>query len=388
MSSRIRKSAVAATSVAAGAALVAGVALVPAGIESAQPEPTVYANPTLVNSTSIGGGLAIDPEGVITDLLGKPAWKLIADELGATTAVAVLPGAAIAFAAKNESATAFALGGLAVATTDFKVPLFPKPVPLGQVSCIGVLAFAHSSTEGACLNVLGTFDADYRKDAGEVSFALTNPIALAGILSGDMKVGELIKELLDGQPLSRLLTEDLSRITFGGSNIVSLTSEYALQQYAKSGGAVVIGWLGGELVLFPVIDSGLLEEQVNYLGLPQFNVDGFGKLTSISDIIPSLSVGAFKTPIPGVDVPAWSTEGLLDSVGTSADTKVLAGTVADEPTITEIEEAPADTTAAEQTPAETLPAETPAAPSVDTPATPEAEAPAADSSTLEFDAAS
>lgn len=310
--SRVRTSAIAATAVAASAALVAGATLGPTAVQSAQSERTVVADPSLAASTSIGGGIAVDPEEIAGIL-----WPSIGWLFGESTAIAVLPGAAIAAAASGESATAFSLLGLSIATTDIPgLGLFPG-IPTGQTACIGVLAFANSSTDGACINVLGTFDADYNKDAGEVSVALTNPLALLSLLTGDIDADDLIDDIIDGKPISRILTDDFVRLTLGGPGFVKLTSDYAFQEYKNSGGGVVIGWLGGQMVLFPVVTGGGVKDSVNYIGLPQFNLTGFPSLDGIGNIIPSLSFGKFETPIPGVSIPAWSTGDFLGSTNTS-----------------------------------------------------------------------
>ncbi|MFM9378343.1 hypothetical protein [Gordonia sp. VNK21] len=353
--------------VGAVAAMTAGSLIGYAAVD-VPPTPSVSLDTALLASTGELGGVAIDPEGLVTGLLGKEVGKQLWDgfylgfvsipglktQVGDTTAIAILPGTAIAFAAKGESATALSVGGVAVATTDIDLASYidstviravlealkvDTTINIGQVSCFGLLAFADSSTEGTCLNVLGTFDADYRKDAGEVSFALTNPVALLGLLTGEKSLLDPVKDLLNGQPLSRILTDDFSRLTLGGPELVKLTSDYGLQNISALGGAVAIGWLGGNLVLFPVVEDGLLKGNVNYLGLPTLAFDGFPKLDGISSLLPSISVGAFSTPFPGVEVPGWSSSDLL---GGATATSAATGAAPQARTLSVVNEAPAD----------------------------------------------
>lgn len=313
--SRVRKTAAAATAVTASAALLAGATLGPTAVQSAQSERTVVADPTLAASTSIGGGLALDPEGVVDGYL-PVSWDLVKGFFGDSTAIAVLPGVAIAAAAPNESATAFSFLGLAIATTDIPLPIV-SDIESGQASCLGVFTFANSSTDGLCLNVLGTFDADYNKNTGEVSAALTNPLALLSLLTGAADPADLIEDIIAGKSISRLLTEDIVRLTLGGPGFAKITSDYAFQEYKNSGGGVVIGWLGANLVLFPVVTGGGVNGQVNYIGLPRLEFGGFPNFSGISNIIPSLSVGQFNTPI--FNIPAWSTNDVLAPNSTGAD---------------------------------------------------------------------
>lgn len=332
----------------------------------------------LASSTAMLGGIAADPEGIIKLLIGNGGWNFVKNEFGDSSATAIGPGFAIAAADKGESANAFALGGLAIATTDitiFDILGFKGfKIPTGQASCIGVVAFATSSTDGMCLNLLGTVDADYRTDAGEVSLGVTNPLALIGLLTGDKDLLGLIKEVVAGKPLSRILTDDFARITLGGTELVKLTSDYAFSPLSAYPGAIALGWLGGQLVLFPTITNGILKGNVNYLGVPALDFSNFGKLDNISSLIPSLSVGQFKTPIPGVTIPELSTGDLLSPQSTSSVNPNALSRTADVP---ELAADPAPQVPAEAPVAPELPMPTdPGAPTDPTVSTPVDDAPA------------
>ncbi|MFT3716157.1 MAG: hypothetical protein QM774_09480 [Gordonia sp. (in: high G+C Gram-positive bacteria)] len=309
---RPKKYAVGATALVASAAVAGAVAIGPT-------ETQLAATPALAKSTSELLGVALDPEGIVDLVPGGSTllWPLIKNEVGTTNAIAVLPGVAAAFADKGQSATAFSLLGVAVATTDMKIAGVIN-IPSGQVACLGALTFANSSTEGACLNVLGLFDAGYNKDRSEVSVALTNPLAL---LTDGISASKIANTIIDGGSLSQLLTSDFARLTLGGPELIKLTSSYAFQQIAKDpgklDGGVAIGWLGGKIVLFPVVKDGPLNGSVNYLGLPSVDFSGFPKLDSIGSIIPSIHFGEFTTPIPGVKVGEWGTDSILGSVNAS-----------------------------------------------------------------------
>ena len=264
--SRTRKAATGTVALGASAALAAAVAFTPGTAELGKP--SMFADPALNASTSLLGGIALDPEGIVDSvpLFGPVVWDLIKDEFGSSNAIAVLPlSLAAAFAGKGQSATAFALLGIAAATTDVDIdvplPLVPNiKLPTGQVACLGALTFAHSSTEGLCLNVLGVLDAGYNSDRGELSAALTNPLAL---LTDGIDAEELASTIINGGSLSQLLTSDFARLTLGGPELVKLSSSYAIQPIKLAnghelGGGLAIGWLGGTLVLFPTIASGPL----------------------------------------------------------------------------------------------------------------------------------
>lgn len=418
---RLRTAAAATASLATAAAVTGGLVL-------GQGQTSLAYEPQLAASTSIGGGVAVDPEGLVQGLVGDDLWNEgyqtpllglglvppikdiwndgigpfapIKDEFGDTTAIAVLPGAALAFADAGESATAFSVLGLALATTDITfleqlegIPGFPITIPTGQVACFGVLTAAHSSTEGACLNILGTLDAHYDKNREEISFALTNP---AGLLTDGLDPAGLIQAVLAGQPLSQLLTSDFVRLTLGGENMVALTSSYGFQDIGNGvNGGVEIEWLGTKIVLFPAITtaSGLLGgvQQVNYLGIPEI---GFGMPTSLNDIIPSITVGDFKLPF-NITIPGWSTGDLLGGSSTAADRTVTlasedvasAPIIADTPT-SSVPSSAADDTEESESSATTEPAEQssavatePSVPSTTEPAAPSTTEPSAPSTT-------
>ncbi|GAA4745893.1 hypothetical protein [Gordonia alkaliphila] len=366
-------------SVALTAAAAIGVATT-----SVVPETTVSADPALTASTSVAGGIAIDPEGIIKGIprIGDAAWLVAKTQLGTTSATAILPGFAAAYADKGESATAFSLLGIAVASTDFKLLGFID-VPTGQLACLGALTFAQSSTEGFCLNVLGVFDMKNDKDKGEFSLALTNPIAL---LTDGIDASEIIGAITGDTSLSELLTADFARATFGGADTFKVTSSYGFLPISKQiPGAIQVGWLGGTMTLLPVTSDG----KINYVGLPNFDFSNFGQFDDITSIIPSLNVGGFQTPIPGLDIPGWSTNDIFGGLTTPATQE--ATVKLDASAVDNTSEAPlkvADTTvetptvetddAAVQQPAVEAPAVE--APAVDQPAAdPVVDAPAAES---------
>lgn len=300
-------------SVALTAAAAIGVATT-----SVVPETTVSANPTLMASNSVVGGTALDPEGIVKGVFGvipgggDVAWSTVSPFLGETTATAILPGSfAAAFAGKGESATAFAILGVAVATTDVKIPVFPD-LQTGQLACLGALTFAQSSTEGFCLNVLGVFDMENDKDNGELSVALTNPLTL---LTDGVSVDKIIDSISGKLSLSEMLTADFARITFGGKDTLKVTSSYGFLPINKQiPGAIQVGWLGGTMTLFPVASDG----KINYVGLPNFDFSNFGQFDDITSIIPNLKLGEFQTPIPGLDIPGWSTDDIFGGLTNKA----------------------------------------------------------------------
>lgn len=379
----------------AAAAAVTGTAVMSQSPATGPPlaQEAVMDSPELKASTGAIGGVAIDPETIVSDIpvLGDLAWSAIKPQLGDTTAVAVLPGVSTAFAGQGHNAQAFSILGLAAASTDvdIKDPVFNATLfslPTGQVACIGALTFANSSTAGTCVNVLGVFDATYDKKGKEVSLALTNPLGL--LTDGDL-AGSVIGGILSGDPISQIVTSDFARLGLGGKDMVSLTSSYGFDPISKAlQGGVLVGWAGSTMLLFPVTSGdggGFLgkNKQVNYLGLPQFN---FGTPTSLNDLIPTLQVGQFRTPIPGVTIPGWSSEDLVPSGSNKQapaggqTVTVNAEAVAPKPIIPPVEnESPApvvDTPAAPVEPA--APAEPAPAPVENTPAEPVVEAPSAE----------
>lgn len=243
-------------------------------------------------------------------LLGGTA--LAADWLGGSaTSVAILP---LSFAGtyasgSGSTATAVAVLGLAGASA-------PLLLGDGLAFCLGGFAFANSSSDGACVNVLGVFGAQYDKPGQNLQFALTNPLAL---LTGDISVGDVISGIASGN-LNTALSADFVRLTFGGSdwqNLVRLTSSYGFQPISGAvPGAIEVQWLGTKVLLFPATQLNG-DTSVNYLGMPRIE---FGLPTGVGDIVPSLRTGAFKLPFD-VTIPGIDTSDLLplsDPTGTSA----------------------------------------------------------------------
>ncbi|GED98684.1 hypothetical protein [Gordonia crocea] len=272
--------------------------------------------PAQADSTSILGGTAIDPEGLVTNLFGSTAWNLVKGYVGDTNSIAVLPGSlAATFAGTGESATAFSMIGLALATTDTSLLAIPGVFPgfaiPGQLVCLGALTFGYSSTDGACVNALGVLGADYNPNDRSISGALVNPLGALSII--DDPVGALLSLLTDvtngdSRAIQKFLTDDFVRLGFswggrtgayGLPSIVSLTSDYGLKN------PITVKWLGQEVTIFPKIASS--EDNVatpstsNYFGFPVLTTGAF----DASQIIPGISgLGFNNIRFPGDNLAA------------------------------------------------------------------------------------
>lgn len=232
--------------------------------------------------------------------------------LGDGTAIAIFPGSFAGTSAfkKGDSAFALAIFGLAAATTpDHLTGAFGND---GNADCFGVFTIANSSTAGTCANIAGTFDFRYDKPGQDVQFALTNPLA---IITDGPDFGKILTELIINGDINSALTEDVARLSFStdlSNPGVKLTSDYGFNKIlVKEGnvlspskyldGAILINWMGSEILLFPVTTVNGTKT-VNYLGLPQVK---FGAPAGIADVLPGVTIGSFKLPLIG-DIPQWS----------------------------------------------------------------------------------
>ncbi|MFT4201059.1 hypothetical protein [Gordonia sp. (in: high G+C Gram-positive bacteria)] len=282
-------------------------------------------------STSILGGIALDPEGVLDDVgLGSLYGPLNqAGVLGSTTSIAVLPlSVAAALAGPNASASALSVVGLALATTDInvKIPGTDLPVigdiiggiiggdtisvPTGQLVCAGGLAVATSSTEGACMNVVGLVLADQNSNTDEFALALVNPLGVFDVLTDPGgAVTKFASQLLSGdsRAIQNMLTPDIARLSFspgkregsyGLPNVLSLTSAYGLVSPIK------VSWLGQEVTIFPKTPNPgnpvVQDKRPNYIAFPNVKL---GDLNT-SQLLPSISGLSFNLPLIGdINVP-------------------------------------------------------------------------------------
>ncbi|WP_454163219.1 hypothetical protein [Gordonia iterans] len=269
-------------------------------------------------ASSIGGGVAIVPPLTSgTAVAVGPGSMAVATGLpsllsnnGEATSIALLPlSFAGTYAGPNQSATAFAIIGLAGATA-------PDLLGAGNVNCLGALTFAHSSTAGTCLNILGAFDFRHNSQTSTLQFGLTNPI---GLLTGDVGLGDVLSGIPTGN-LDGALTPDIVRLSMGGSNLITLTSGYGFQRIAGTGYGVEFSWLGTTLQFFPAVQVNG-QGAVNYIGLPGIQ---FGLPSSIGDIIPSLRTGAFALPF-NITIPGINTSDLLPLSEPTGSSATLAG---------------------------------------------------------------
>ncbi|MDL9936555.1 hypothetical protein QSJ18_07355 [Gordonia sp. ABSL1-1] len=237
-------------------------------------------------------------------VIGDGFQFALAHKGGQATAIAYLPvSVATAGASDGRTAVSFALVGMANAWTTDEIPvtilgdntigpgagLSLGSIPaVRSVGCYGGLTGAYAEGVGACGNVLGTFDFRWNAVNNEVQFGLTNPLGLLDDPTGVF--GEIISDLLSGQPLS--LSPDLARLSIGGDyslisgNFLRLTSDYGFTR------EVTIGWLGQELVLFPTVDINGDPDRPNYMGFPVFKA---GELDT-SQIVPVFDIPDFDIP--------------------------------------------------------------------------------------------
>lgn len=298
-----------AAAVVAGATLDAGAAAADTGSAGSSGGSSMFG--------SSSGSSDLLPQGGV---LGGVALSLGAG----ASATAIGPGIAVSTAGINRTATAVSVLGIAAASAP---TLSLGGLNSGQVTCVGVFAYAHSSTAGDCVGVLGLPEGTHDKPGGTVSLALKNPFSL---LTDGLSASDLMAALTSGDSL---LSKDISRLTLGGPDIVALTSDYGFEPISKNGAAIELSWLGTEIGLFPTTKNtaGFLgnNSSVNYLGLPRIG-------SSDAGIIPEISVGDFVVPGLGT-IPGWSTgspgSGSLSGSGSadggsssgSADTGSIGG---------------------------------------------------------------
>ncbi|QTI70200.1 hypothetical protein [Gordonia polyisoprenivorans] len=382
-----RRMALGATALAASATLTAGLAFGDGQAQASIPQVTSglasihdWSTATLdeviaalgIESQGIAGGVALGPNYLIDQLVDQinavlesllPVGieidpDLVRDTLeslgivfGNETAIAILPGAAVAIPlGAGSSAAALSILGLALATdgvTDFvngawATELVPDWVPLiggmtvgevldfvgidradlpdDTVFCLGALAAANSKTAGSCLNIAATFDARYIKVAdgqqsGEVQLALTNPLSVLTLLTDQDQLLDILAQAITGDPI--YVTKDVLRLSLNGPENLALTSDYGYS------GPIRISWLGSQFVLFP----GTAQthgtngpDYVNYLSLPTLTL---GTPTSLQQIIPTFDVSSFNF-FDLFTIPAFNTGNLTSALPTSATVPVSA----------------------------------------------------------------
>jgi len=281
------------------------------------------------------------PYGTAT-VIGDGFQFAFAQTGGSATAISYLPlSLATAGAGNGRTALSFALIGVANAWTTDDTPLEVFGNELGKIpgvkstSCFGMLTAAYAEDVGACLNVLGTFDAklDLTDSIPELQLGLTNP---AGVITDpDDVLTELVTGIFSGSGLNpaTLFTSDIARLSLGGENLLAGTSDYGFTQLGGEGGAIVVDWMGQKLVLLPTVRVNG-KTTVNYLGLPQVT---FGDL-DLSSIVPTFRTGAFELPFVG-DLDGVDTGDLL---GGATATSATAGDAPQARTLSVVNEAPAD----------------------------------------------
>ena len=183
----------------------------------------------------------------------------VASTGGQAQAISYLPlSLATAGASDGRTAVAFAVVGMANAWTTDDVPVKILGLDTGldipgikSVSCYGGITGAYASGVGACANIAGISDfrLDLQQSLPGVQFAATDPSAI--LLDPSSVFGQVITQLLNGQPLN--LSKDFVRLTIGGDRtggngapiLVTLTSDYGTQD------PITIHWLGSTIVLHP-----------------------------------------------------------------------------------------------------------------------------------------
>lgn len=310
-----------------------------------------------IESQGIAGGQVFGPNYLVDELAEllnvnpsviKGLLNTLGIDFGHETAIAILPGLALAIPlGEDSSAAALSILGIAAATDGvtklvdgaWNVALIPGGPTVGQLLglagidredlpddttfCLGVFAAANSGTAGSCLNVLATFDARYNKLDGEVQLGLTNPLSVITLLTEPERLLTALANVITGDPI--YLTKDFARLALNGPENLALTSDYGYEL------PVTISWLGSQLVLFP----GTAKTQgvngpsfVNYLSIPQVN---FAAPTNLSQIIPTLNVPAFNV-VDLFTIPAFNTADWLAAIAgatnTSTSSTLAASTLA------------------------------------------------------------
>ncbi|MCK0439835.1 hypothetical protein MUG78_10295 [Gordonia alkaliphila] len=193
----LRQTAAAVGTASVGAAIIAGSTLAPLPTEAPASAPAVVeASPELSAAFGILGGEAYDTSKV----LNVPA--------GTDLAIALGPGGASAVGTKGSVSLAFALGGLATATS-VEIPEYN--LKLANSACVGMLTFAVASGGAGCFNVLG-LGANLNVPASTLALNLFNPLAL-------------IPTLLGMDPIEGM-KPNIATVTLGGDKGIEFSSDY------------------------------------------------------------------------------------------------------------------------------------------------------------------
>ncbi|GAC67849.1 hypothetical protein [Gordonia soli] len=244
---------------------------------------------------------------------------------GSATAISYLPiSLATAGASGGRTAYAFALVGIANAWTTDDVPVTILGANTGleipgvkSVGCYGGLTAGYAEGVGACANIAGTLDfrLDQRPQLHEVQLGLTDPTAV--LVDPASVFGSVITQLLNGQPLS--LSKDFVRLTVGGDQFLSLTSDYGTQD------PITVDWLGARVTLNPeTVVNGV--SKPNHLGVPTIQLGGFD---GVHDLLPVISIPERRYPfgIPAagpVVTPSLPTTSTSVARQASAEPSVVA----------------------------------------------------------------
>ncbi|MFT3900938.1 MAG: hypothetical protein QM728_11940 [Gordonia sp. (in: high G+C Gram-positive bacteria)] len=270
----------------------------------------LVAPPAPAHAASNGylGGVALDPQGVVEKFpLGDVIWPGIKGLFGDSNSTAILPlSFAVSAAPKGQSATAFAMIGLAMATGDLDIASILKAP--GQLVCLGGLTIATSSNDGACANALGVLSGDYNPNDKSVSVGLINPLGVIEVISDPTgTLLDMLKNVGDGdsRTIQKLLTKDFARLglsvggrtgSYGLPNLVAVTSDYFFQK------PITIDWLGQKVTIFPqptLTGTTKAATTPNYVALPNVQLSSLDT-SKFLPAISGLSLSNFK--IPGADI--------------------------------------------------------------------------------------
>ncbi len=359
--------------------LVPKVVYVP--IQGAVNNPLVQGLLNLLGIENLTVPNAATPSGSAT-VQGSGFQFAVASTGGQAKAISYLPvSLATAGASDGRTAVAFAVIGMANAWTTDDVPVTVLGVDTGldipgikSVSCYGGLTGAYAEGVGACANVAGIVDfrLDEQHQRPELQFATTDPTAI--LLDPSGVFGQVITQLLNGQPLN--LSKDFRRLTIGGDRVdangnpilFTLTSDYGTQD------PITIHWLGSTIVLHPEVEvNGVMKP--NHLGAPVFT---FGTPTGAADLVPVIDIPEIKFPF-GIPATEPVTIGSTPAPTlTSANPTMLRSMSVDGSETSAAGTSDAGTSNSETSPVTTEPATGVDAPSVDAPGV---DAPATDDST-------
>ncbi|MFZ2512313.1 MAG: hypothetical protein WAW85_14635 [Gordonia sp. (in: high G+C Gram-positive bacteria)] len=276
------------------------------------------------------------PFGAAT-VIGDGFQFALAQTGGKATAISYLPlSLATAGASGGRTAISFAVIGMANAWTTDNTPIKVLDSTIitlpgiKSVSCFGMLTAAYAEDAGACVNVLGTFDSklDLTKKLPELQFALTNPVG--AFMNPQDVFTEFIGQVFGSQGFNpaTLFTDDIARLSLGGDNLLSVTSDYGLQQIGGAAkGAIALNWMGATVYLLPpAAVNG--KKSANLFGLPQFNFNNVG-LSDLSNIIPSVKTGQFKTPVFGTNLDGIDTGSLTSGLTSTATNRSVPNGTSD-----------------------------------------------------------